>query len=111
VSTRIKVDLDGALPRDMDDKINWAMQTLRWPIVWYSYYRTQNGWHLEIETSKRVHVWRIVALQAILGSDYRRELFNLRRTGNWRRLSAFARERANVLFISKHTFNLQRDLT
>ena len=106
--TRIKVDLDGRLPRDIDGKINWAMQTLKWPIEWYSFYRTQNGWHLEIETPRRVHIWRVVALQAILGSDYRRETFNLRRTGNWRRLSVFARERANVLFISKHTFNLQR---
>jgi hypothetical protein len=101
--TRVKLDLDGRLPSDIDDKLRWAFTTLMWRVLWYSFYRTQNGWHIEVEVTNRVHIWRVVALQAILGSDYRRELFNLRRTGNWRMLPVSARERANVLFSRKHT--------
>ena len=100
---RVKVDLDGRLPADMWDKIWWVFKTLRLRVRWCSFYRTARGWHLEIELTRRVHPWRIVALQAILGSDYRREAFNLRRTGNWRNLPVVARERWNVLFLQKHT--------
>lgn len=103
MTARIKVDIDGRLPASISDKVHWVFGIMKLRVLWYSFYRTNRGWHLEIETARRVHPWRIVALQAILGSDYRRELFNLRRTGNWRNLPAVARERWNVLFLQKHT--------
>lgn len=99
--TLLKVDIDGPLPRDIDSRVWWMCLTLRWPVESWSYYRTQKGWHLVIEVRRRVHPWRVIAAQAILGSDYRRETFNLRRTGRWRELSAVARSRWNVLFLRK----------
>lgn len=106
MASHIKVDLDGKLPADIDERVQWCITMLRWPVLWMSYYRTQRGWHLEIALSRTVHPWRLIAAQAILGSDYRRETFNLRRTGNWRRLSRRARDRWNVLFRRKFTFTL-----
>ena len=61
-------------------------------------YRTRRGWHVELYQSGRGRALRLssaqtVALQAILGSDYRREAFNLframrlsRAPGFWRKL-------------------------
>lgn len=100
--TRIKVDIDGKLPDDIDDRLWWILTTLQWPVAHVSYYRTKAGWHIEVHVSRRVHPWRVVAVQAILGSDYRRETFNLRRTARWRDLPAVARARWNVLFTNKH---------
>jgi len=59
-------------------------------------YRTRRGWHVEIQARIMLEPEVMVALQAILGSDYRREAFNLfrvmalpvapvfwRRLGHW----------------------------
>jgi hypothetical protein len=59
-----------------------------------SRYRTRRGWHVEIYSNMELAPAEIVALQAILGSDFRRESFNLYRAHKlpltplfWRRLS------------------------
>lgn len=103
--TRIKLDIDGRLGADFDDRLWWVLMTLEWPVDFVSYYRTRRGWHVEVRVRRRVHPWRIVAVQAVLGSDYRREAFNLRRTARWRDLPAVARARWNVLFSNKHQLN------
>jgi hypothetical protein len=40
-------------------------------------HRTKRGYHVELLAHIRLTSSRMVALQAILGSDYRREAFNL----------------------------------
>lgn len=40
-------------------------------------FRTRRGWHVEIYSDAKLKAAEMVALQAILGSDYRREAFNL----------------------------------
>jgi hypothetical protein len=99
---RIKVDIDRArLPVGYDEQIRWMMATMRWPVRWVSYYRTAKGWHVEIDIAKRIHPWRVIAIQAALGSDFRRETFNLRRTSRWSELPEVARDHWNVLFTRK----------
>lgn len=101
--TRIKVDIDGPLPADVGYRVAWVMQTLAVPVAWWSVYRTRRGWHIEVEVKRRWHPWRVIAVQAILGSDWRRETYNLRRVAAWRALPGFARRRWNVLFDRKFT--------
>ena len=59
------------------------------------------GWHMRVLLNRPVNAQRCVALQAILGSDPRREAFNLRRVSQWRELTDYARARWNVLFTRK----------
>jgi hypothetical protein len=49
---------------------------------WINYSRTRRGWHVEIGLNKRIGPLEIVALQAVLGSDPRRECLNLMRVMN-----------------------------
>jgi hypothetical protein len=99
--TRIKVDIDGGLPEAIGDRIWWTLRTMKLSVRWISYRRTRHGWHVEIEVARRIHPWRVIAIQAVLGSDYRRETFNLRRTSQWSSLPAVARDHWNVLFSRK----------
>lgn len=63
------------------------------------YDRTAHGWHLIVEWSRTFRPAEIVAIQAILGSDSKRELFNMARV-----LSGKARSpRWNLLFERKLT--------
>ena len=98
-TTLVKVDIDGLL--DSTERLWWTFRMLRWPVVWTSVRRTRRGWHIEVAINRKIHPWRIIAAQAILGSDYRRETFNLRRTARWSGLPAVARDHWNVLFIRK----------
>lgn len=99
--TRIKVDIDGRLPEEIGERIVWVLRTMKLPVRSVSYRRTRHGWHVEIEIARQMHPWRVIAIQAVLGSDYRRETFNLRRTSQWSRLPAVARKHWNVLFSRK----------
>lgn len=49
---------------------------------WVEYYRTRRGWHVTIQWSRKLEPLAIVALQAVLGSDPRRESLNLMRVLN-----------------------------
>jgi hypothetical protein len=61
--------------------------------------RTRRGWHLIIEWTRRFSPLQIVAIQCVLGSDSKRELFNLARV-----FSGKARNpRWNILFERKVT--------
>lgn len=101
MTTRLKIDLDGTLPRDIDERVHWCLRVMGVRVEWWSVRKTRRGWHVEVELRGRLHPWKVVALQAILGSDYRRETFNLRRVWNWRGLDSAARKHWNVLFTRK----------
>lgn len=56
-------------------------------------HRTRRGWHVELLARIQLRPVEMVALQSLLGSDYRREAFNLFRSlalpsapGFWRQL-------------------------
>lgn len=59
------------------------------------------GVHVVVILSRQLSFMRVVCLQAILGSDWKRELFNSRRAAAWRRVPGFWRKRGNVLY-SRH---------
>lgn len=62
--------------------------------------RTARGWHMLVELPRAFEPAALVAMQAILGSDHRRERLNLMRVLS-RNRSRFARRRWNILFESK----------
>lgn len=64
------------------------------------YDRTKRGWHVVIVLPRDLHKCATVALQAILGSDPRRETLNLMRALSTN-MDRFASQRWNVLFESK----------
>lgn len=67
--------------------------------VWIRMDRTVRGWHLIVEWSRRFRPIEIVCIQAVLGSDLKRETFNLARV-----FSGKARNRRwNLLFERKIT--------
>lgn len=69
--------------------------------VWCSWRRSPggHGWHVVWCVRPRPQTpAEVTALQAILGSDAKREASNLWRARNWSRMSPFWRERWNVLY-------------
>jgi hypothetical protein len=101
--TRILCDFDGAIPCDFWTRVEMVAKVHRFAIVGASVERSGSGkgWHVVVIVRERVAIMRVVALQAILGSDWKRELFNSRRAAAWRRVPGFWRKRANVLY-SRH---------
>ena len=70
---------------------------------WCSYRRTKHGWHLAIGINASLTPSELVAAQAVLGSDLRRETMNLRRAISLRvhKHSRFWRKRWNIFFLRK----------
>jgi hypothetical protein len=60
--------------------------------------RTVHGWHVVVCVRQRLSMLRVVCFQAILASDWRREIFNSRRAIAWRNVPDYWRGRANVLY-------------
>lgn len=66
--------------------------------------RTRRGWHVvAMVDGPRLTPVTVVAMQAVCGSDWRRESFNLLRALQLPRVSPFWRERWNVLYSRKLT--------
>ena len=64
---------------------------------------THGGWHVIVESDKlRLGPRETVAIQAILGSHWRREAFNLSRVVLLHRAPPMWRERWNVLYRRKY---------
>ena len=65
--------------------------------------RTRKGWHRIIRIQERLTRWETVALQAVLGSDRRRETLNLMRLMRTREtgMSPFQERRWNILYSRK----------
>lgn len=96
--TLLYLDFDGRLPRGLIDRIVWAVKLWQWTLVAIRYDRTQRGWHVVVGIQEKVRPALIVAAQAILGSDYKREAFNLMRVQSLAHVPRFWRERWNVLY-------------
>lgn len=97
--TRLMCDYDTVrLPR-IERRIATLCAAHRLTVECISIRRTQRGWHVTIDVRQRVAFWRVVLLQALLGSDWKRELFNSRRAVAWRNVPQFWRDRANVLYV------------
>lgn len=100
--TEIKCDYDGALPRDLSKRIALVCRAHGLRVEVVRIRKTVRGWHVRITVRRRVAFWRVVLVQALLGSDWKRELYNSRRAIAWRSVPAFWRDRANVLYVRHH---------
>lgn len=100
--TILRLDYDRPrLPRDVFTRAVNALRWLRLRAVAFVCRRTARGWHVKIAVSRRLNALSVVALQALLGSDPKREVFNLLRARALRRAPPEWRSRYSVLFRSK----------
>lgn len=98
--TLLYLDFDGPTPTNLIPFITECCRHWRWPIEAIRYDRTRRGFHVIVGVRKRIPPARIVAAQAILGSDPRREMHNLNRVQTLHRMPTYWRGRWNVLYAS-----------
>lgn len=98
--TLLKLDFDGALPRGFVATLTTFAKLWRWPLEAVRYDRTRRGWHVTVGVRKKIPPPLVVAAQAILGSDPKREAFNVMRVQRLDKVSPFWRARWNVLYSS-----------
>lgn len=81
-------------------RMEWVCRMLRWRIVAVALAPSRSGWHVEIVLSRRISAESLVAAQALCGSDFKRETFNLARARRLRAVPAWWRvpSRWNVLY-------------
>ena len=100
--TLLYLDLDGEVPAGFLFRLCHCLRLWAWPVEAIRYDRTAHGWHVVVGVNRRLSPPMIVAAQAILGSDRKREAFNLMRVQQLRQMPAFWRSRFNVLY-AKHS--------
>lgn len=97
--TLLKLDFDGPLPRHLESWVTTCAKLWGWRLVALRIDRTRHGYHVVVGVEgARVPAAVVVAAQAILGSDVKREAFNLMRVGKLAALPPFWRSRWNVLY-------------
>lgn len=94
------LDFDGQMPRDFWKRLEMVtrMHRLRVREVCVGRSGGGKGFHVVVHVNRSLSFMRVVCLQAILGSDWKRELFNSRRAAAWRQVPEFWRSRGNVLY-------------
>lgn len=95
---KILCDFDRPIPRDFSKRLAMVVSVHRLRVRYVRVDKTEHGFHVVVSVVGRLPLLRCVALQAILGSDWKRELFNSRRAFAWRNVPPFWRERSNVLY-------------
>src|SRR5215471_5668697 len=99
----LKVDYDGAIPRDFSARVIGIRDALRCRVSRVALRRTRRGYHCTITCIGRATATTVVAAQAIMGSDWRREGFNLGRVRGIRAGTTNAKRGWNVLYERKIT--------
>lgn len=98
----VLLDFDGAVPLDFPDRCEFLQHTLGLTLDAFRYDRSSNGgYHVCIRLAAPLEPVAVVAVQALLGSDYRRETYNLARVLELENAPAFWHSRWNVLYSSK----------
>jgi hypothetical protein len=102
---RLKLDFDGHLPSDLVDRVRALFRWVGGRAAVIEVRRSARGWHVVIHTRAQ---WArapiaAVAAQAILGSDPKREMFNLMRALRLADAPVFWRQehRWNTLYARK----------
>lgn len=96
------LDFDGPAPDGLADRLALVARLHRVRVRCVRYDRTRHGWHVVVWLSRRLSLGRVVLLQALLGSDWKRELFNSVRVTRLHGVGPMWRDRTNVLF-TRHT--------
>jgi hypothetical protein len=95
----LKVDIDRRrFPGDLHARIRFLCVALHCGCRGYEIFRTEHGWHLRIDVTVRLSPPGIVAAQSILGSDWKREAYNLMRARRLPRTDLYWRSRWNTLY-------------
>lgn len=94
----LKVDYDGRIPARCLERVAVVCRVHRLRVVAVAFRRTAHGYHMTVEATGRVSFMRQVLIQSLLGSDWKREMYNSRRAVAWRNVPPFWRARANVLY-------------
>jgi hypothetical protein len=99
----ILLDFDGPLPDDFAERCEFIQRTLELTIEDGALISssTNGGVHVRMRLREPVAEWLIVVMQALLGSDYRRETYNVRRVLTLSDAPAFWHSRWNVLYERK----------
>lgn len=96
--TLLKLDFDGPIPRGFLFRLRHCAKLWQWDVEAIRYDKTRRGWHVTVAINKKISPALIVAAQACLGSDLKREAFNLMRVQQLPR--GYFRARWNVLYQS-----------
>ena len=105
-ATQIKIDLDTKdfeILSKQSKEIRWTLDTLNLTLQDYQQYETAKGYHLVLEIKEPLEPLCIVLLQALCGSDLRRETFNMARVLKLSDAPTFWQTRWNVLYEEKLT--------
>lgn len=94
----LKLDFDGRIPRGFLFRLRHCAKLWRWDVEAVRYDRTRRGWHVVVAVTQALSPAITVAAQACLGSDLKREAFNLMRIQHLPR--GYFRGRWNVLYAS-----------
>lgn len=97
----LKLDFDSPVPRDLLARVTSVTVALRARVQAIEVERTRRGYHVTVTCSGRASSYAVVAAQAICGSDWQREGFNLGRVRGVRTGSRNARDCWNVLYTRK----------
>lgn len=75
----LMLDLDGKNGLNVFLRRRWVMKYMGLKTADVRCSHTMNGWHLEIDLDNEIDDVKTIFMQAVLGSDYRREVCNLLR--------------------------------
>jgi hypothetical protein len=108
----LKLDLDGKYGLSEFLKRIWILKYLGLRVVKVLVHDTVNGFHVRLVCDNQIDDIKTVLIQALLGSDYRRELCNLlkieRGSKHWNTLfkEKWATDKlGNEYKVSKETYN------
>jgi hypothetical protein len=105
-TTQIKIDLDtkdfAALQKN-GKEIHWTLDTLNLTLKDYVMHETAKGYHIVLEIEEPLEPLAIVLVQALCGSDLRRETFHMARVLKLSDAPTFWQTRWNVLYEEKLT--------
>lgn len=98
--TALLLDYDESIPADFVYRVRSLVQVMGWRVRSIRIDKTRRGYHAIVELREKVPFVEVVCAQAILGSDARREAFNLRRARTIMAggVPVWWQRRANVLY-------------
>jgi hypothetical protein len=102
IKLEIKLDIDER--RKGVRRIRKVIELLGLKVKYWETYRTNGGWHHYIGVENRLSDLELCLIQALMGSDFKRECFNFLRI----RSGKFAGQSWNVLFKRKYEYDIQK---
>lgn len=91
----VKLDMDGWFLPNIQARLDTVKHLTQLETKDTRFKKTKNGFHVYLYFKENLSDWQVLALQAILGSDWKREAIN------FRRLRQGSLKNWNVLFSEK----------